>query len=54
VIEGSLTLLAGTAGAAIGGARAAAWALVGAYALDVVVWWWQFGLALRRWEVRAD
>jgi hypothetical protein len=53
VIEGSLTLLAGTAGAAIGGARATAWALVGAYALDVVVWWWQFGLALRRWEVSA-
>jgi hypothetical protein len=48
VIEGCLTLSCGTAGAALGSALATAWALVGAYALEVVVWWWQFGVALRR------
>jgi hypothetical protein len=48
VVEGGLTLAGGTIGAVIGGARAAAWALVIAYALEVLVWWWQLSLVLKR------
>ena len=53
VVEGGLTLAGGAIGAAIGGARAAAWALVIAYALEVMVWWWQLSLALRSRPVQA-
>jgi hypothetical protein len=54
VVEGGLTLAGGTIGAVIGGARGAAWALVIAYALEVMVWWWQLSLVLRRRSTQAS
>ena len=42
-----LTLVSGSAGAALGGARGAAYAIAAANWISVVVWWWQLRLAVQ-------
>jgi hypothetical protein len=47
IVEGPMTVVGVSVGAAVDGAPGAAYGMAVSYALEAVLWWWQFGRALK-------